>query len=230
MQELSRHLNDRNSVPPMVNAAMAHLNLVMVHPFKDGNGRMARVLQSLVLAVAGVQTAPEFCSIEEYLGRNTGAYYDILEMVRQGSWHPANDALAWVRFNLVAHYRQAITVLRRARQAERLYVLAEREVGRARLLERMTDPMFHSLSGLRLNNSVYRDLAGVNDATASRDLKALVDARLLVPIGEKRGRSYVPVNRLVEVHAEVRATLPAELSADIDPYKEEGRAEQLVLA
>ena len=53
---------------------MAHLNLVMIHPFEDGNGRMSRALQSLVLARDHI-VAPEFASIEEYLGRNTPAYY-----------------------------------------------------------------------------------------------------------------------------------------------------------
>ena len=48
-------------------AAMAHLHLVSVHPFRDGNGRIARIVQSLVLAREGL-LAPEFVSIEEYLG------------------------------------------------------------------------------------------------------------------------------------------------------------------
>jgi Fic family protein len=56
--------------PVFVRAAMAHLNLVMIHPFRDGNGRMVRALQTLVLAREQI-LAPEFSSIEEWLGRNT---------------------------------------------------------------------------------------------------------------------------------------------------------------
>ena len=89
---------------------MAHLNLAMIHPFKDGNGRMARVLQTLVLARERAGR-PEFSSIEEYLGRNTDAYYAILQQVGQGRWNPHRDALPWVRFCLIAHYRQAATLL-----------------------------------------------------------------------------------------------------------------------
>ena len=59
-----------NEEPPLVTAAMAHLNLAMIHPFSDGNGRMARCLQTLVLARTGTLASP-FSSIEEYLGRNT---------------------------------------------------------------------------------------------------------------------------------------------------------------
>ncbi len=46
----SNSMEDSDAHPAMIRAAMAHLNLVMVHPFKDGNGRMARALQTLVLA------------------------------------------------------------------------------------------------------------------------------------------------------------------------------------
>ena len=49
-----------------VRAAMAHLHVVSVHPFRDGNGRISRIVQSLVLARQGL-LAPEFSSIEEYL-------------------------------------------------------------------------------------------------------------------------------------------------------------------
>ena len=69
----------------MVRAAMAHLNLVMIHPFRDGNGRMARCLQTYVLACEQI-VSPVFSSIEEYLGRNTPAYYNILDEVGGGSW------------------------------------------------------------------------------------------------------------------------------------------------
>ena len=93
-------------------AAMVHLNLAMIHPFKDGNGRMARALQTLVLARNGLVN-PVFCSIEEWLGRNTDVYYRILAETGKGSWSPQNDALPWVRFCLVAHYQQADTLKKR---------------------------------------------------------------------------------------------------------------------
>ncbi len=59
------------------------LHFTMIHPFRDGNGRMARYLQTLVLARDRV-VAPVFSSIEEFLGRNTQAYYRVLE-----EWEPA---------------------------------------------------------------------------------------------------------------------------------------------
>ena len=113
-QELCEELSkdDEVAATQMIRAAMAHLNLAMIHPFSDGNGRMARCLQTLVLARGGVLT-PTFSSIEEYLGRNQQAYYDVLALVGRGHWERGGDARPWVRFCLTAHYRQARSVARR---------------------------------------------------------------------------------------------------------------------
>jgi Fic family protein len=202
---------------PLVRAAMAHLNLVMIHPFKDGNGRMARCVQALVLAREGV-LVPEFCSIEEYLGRNEAAYYDVLHEVGRGSWQPANDARPWVRFCLVAHYRQALTVLRRSKEAERLWLVAEREVAAHGLPERMVDPLFFALSGRRLRNATYRQVQDVSPNLASRDLTELVRAGLLDATGEKRGRYYEPVERLKRASVGIRREVRKDHPVDADPY------------
>jgi len=54
MAELVTGLRAASAVDPLIRAAMAHLNLVMIHPFRDGNGRMARALQTLVLSRGGI--------------------------------------------------------------------------------------------------------------------------------------------------------------------------------
>ncbi len=78
---------------PIVRAAMAHLHVTSIHPFRDGNGRVSRVIQSLVLAREGLMS-PEFSSIEEYLGENTPAYYAALREVQAGGYRPERDAPA----------------------------------------------------------------------------------------------------------------------------------------
>jgi Fic family protein len=187
----------------MVRAAMAHLNLVMIHPFRDGNGRMARCLQTLVLARQGVLT-PDFCSIEEYLGRNTPAYYDVLSEVGGGRWQPDRDARGWLRFCLKAHYRQARTLLRRAEEAEQRWEALEAEASRRGLSERTIAALFNAALGYRIRNATYRAQADVSELVASRDLRALVEAGLLEPRGERRGRFYLRSAALAEVEASIR--------------------------
>ena len=179
----------QDNVPVYVRAAMAHLNLVMIHPFRDGNGRMARCLQTLVLSRDQV-AAPVFSSIEEFLGHNTDDYYAVLAVTADGRWQPARDTTAWVRFNLRAHHIQAQTVQARNAETATLWNGVEALVGREGLPERSVPAVFDAAYGLRLRRSSYERSTGVEPRTATRDLAALVSAGLLLAEGEKRGRQY----------------------------------------
>jgi Fic family protein len=203
MDELIASLTAADGQPDLVRAAMAHLNLVMIHPFADGNGRMARCLQSLVLARTGALAAP-FSSIEEYLGHNTRAYYDVLAEVGGGAWQPERDAGPWIRFCLTAHFRQATTLLRRTREMGRLWELLEGEAGKRRLPERMILALADAALGHRVRNATYRSAADVSEHAAGRDLKILVDQGLLLSEGEKRGRFYLAAPFLRELREKVR--------------------------
>jgi Fic family protein len=203
MEELVGSLNAQSTLPVVVRAALAHLNLVMIHPFSDGNGRMARALQTLVLARDGL-LAPAFSSIEEYLGRNTAEYYGVLAEVGRGAWHPEHDALPWIKFCLTAHYRQAETVLRRSQEAGRLWTELEVAVKGRGLQERMILALHDAAFGYRVRNTTYRKAAEVSDAVASRDLGQLVAAGFLVAQGEKRGRIYVAGEWLKKLRADTR--------------------------
>jgi Fic family protein len=206
---------------PTVRAAMAHLNLTMIHPFSDGNGRMARCLQSLALARDGI-VSPEFASIEEYLGRNTRQYYAVLAEVGQGRWNPGRSAHPWLRFCLTAHYRQAQTVLRRVRETEALWDGCERLVAAHSLSGRSVAALCDAARGRRLRRSLYVKLVRsgtgeeISDKVATRELQALVAAGLLEALGAKRGRTYRPTAELAGVWRSIREQRPSR--PDDDPY------------
>jgi Fic family protein len=211
-----------SSAQVLVRAAMAHLNLVMVHPFRDGNGRMARALQTLVLAREQIM-APVFSSIEEYLGRNTQPYYDVLAQVGQGHWNPQRDARPWLRFCLTAHYHQVRTQLRRIEETERLYAACTEVAENHGLPERTTGALVEAAYGLRLTHATYKRIvevtAGemVSSLTTSRDLRALVDAKLLEAIGQTRGRHYIGEPSLRAERERIQSTrAPKETS---DPFE-----------
>jgi Fic family protein len=211
MRELLSTLQKpRADLPVLVRAAMAHLNLVMIHPFSDGNGRMARCLQTLVLAREGILER-HFCSIEEYLGANTSDYYATLIEVGRGAWHPGNDTRQWIRFNLTAHYRQAMTLLRRTREIQRIWDQLEVEVQQRGLPDRAIFALADAAIGLSVRNSTYRAAADISENLASRDLKMLCDHGLLRPEGEKRGRVYtagLPVVAIRRRAEEPRGDVP----------------------
>ena len=213
---------EESQAPVLVRAAVAHLNLVMVHPYRDGNGRMARALQTLVLAREQI-VAPVFSSIEEYLGRNTQAYYDVLADVGRGSWNPSGSTEPWIRFCLTAHYHQAMTHLRRIEEAEGLWVSASKLAAENGLPERATAALHDAAHGIRLRNATYRRLVAetlgeeISDLTASRDLKAIVDANLLKAVGQGRGRYYLPMAIVVDLRVKVRETRPPR--SMVDPFE-----------
>lgn len=205
--------------PVLLKAAMAHLNLAMIHPFSDGNGRMARCLQTLVLARDRV-IAPVFSSIEEFLGRNTDTYYAVLEEVGAGAWHPERDARRWLRFCLHAHYSQANTTMRRREEIERIWTSCLELTESHGLPERCAAGLMDATFGLRIRRGTYRASAEaavgepISDLTATRDLKAMVDNRLIEAIGERRGRYYLAGGTLTSLREEIRAGRPPKLADD----------------
>jgi Fic family protein len=209
-----------DSAPCLIHAAMAHLNLVMIHPFRDGNGRMARCLQSLVLARSGI-ISPVFMSVEEYLGHNTSAYYDILAEVGTGKWCPAADARPWLRFTLTAHLRQARTMLRRVKETERLWFELENVISQHGLPERTINALFDAAQRLRVRNSTYRAAVAdsgdeITEQTASRDLADLVGNGLLVAHGKARGRHYTAGTAIADLRKAITAT--RDPRDDSDPF------------
>ncbi|GAA2109880.1 Fic family protein [Actinomadura alba] len=224
MAELSDRLGQENGCADLVvvRAAMAHLNLVMIHPFRDGNGRMARCLQSLVLARDGI-LSPIFMNVEEYLSRNTPAYYEVLAKVGQGRWKPDGDTRPWLRFMLIAHLRQARTLARRIDESGRLWIELDRLAARHKLHERMLTALFDAVMGLRVRNSTYRAAlkrsgeGTIAEITASKDLRQLSDAGLLEPRGANRGRFYVGTGELIGLRrAIVESRDPRD---DSDPFE-----------
>jgi Fic family protein len=213
MQELVKSLNKSSATPATIRAAMAHLNLTMIHPFKDGNGRMARCLQSLVLGREGV-LEPEFSSIEEYLGRNTQDYYDVLSRVGQGNWHPTHDARPWIRFCLTAHYRQAQTIAQRVHEIQKVWDELEIELKKRGLPYRCIFALADATNGWQVRNSTYRTIAEISENLASRDLKTLVDKELLISTGEKRGRVYVAAPILQDLRKRTKSLIEVD-----DPFQ-----------
>jgi Fic family protein len=175
MEALAASLHTGHGSDPIVRSAMAHLNLVMIHPFRDGNGRMARALATLVLSRSDIGE-PEFSSIEEWLGANTEDYY---------------SAHLWLAFILRAHHIQAQTLARRVAEAGQTWAELEELTAEHGLHERALDPMYDAVLGYRTRRSAYAKRAEVTEQSATRDLAALTAAGIMAAHGTGRGRHYV---------------------------------------
>lgn len=176
---------DSTGTDVVVKAAMAHLNVTSVHPFRDGNGRVSRIVQSLVLARQGM-ISPEFSSIEEYLGDHTADYYAALREAQGGSYQPERDATGWVSFCVGAHIAQARQRLAQIEEAALRWERLEDLVAERGWPDRLTIALEQSLLGAT-DRTKYSGEADVSPATASGDFRRLLDAGLVEQTG--RGRS-----------------------------------------
>jgi len=187
----------------VVRAAMAHLHVVSVHPFHDGNGRLSRIVQSLVLARDGL-LSPEFASIEEYLGAHTPAYYAALQETHGDRYDPTRDAGGWVAFCVEAHLVQARRRLDQIRKAGERWERLEHLVAQRRWPDRLVIALEQSLFG-GCDRTGYAREAGVSPATASADLRRMVDAGLLLQRGQGPATRYEPSDALREAVAATRS-------------------------
>jgi Fic family protein len=195
MGEVIRWLGSGDlEVHVVVRAAMAHLHVVSVHPFRDGNGRVSRIVQSLVLALGGL-LAPEFVSIEEYLGAHTDAYYAALRAVQGGSYQPQRDARPFVRLCVEAHLEQARRRLLQLDQAAARWSYLERLVEERGWPDRLSVALEQSLFD-GTDRASYSAEAGVSAPTASNDLRRLVDAGLVTQFGRGPTTRYLASEQL----------------------------------
>lgn len=178
----------------VVRAAMAHLHVVSVHPFADGNGRISRIVQSLVLARDGLM-APEFGSIEEYLAQHVADYYAALNEAHGPTYQPGRDVGGWVSFCVEAHLAQARQRLVQIEAAAARWARLEEIVGSYNWPDRLVVALEKVLSG-DLGRSTYATGAEVSPATASADLRRLLDTGLVTQVGRGRNTRYAPSESL----------------------------------
>jgi Fic family protein len=192
--ELLAWLSDFDGPVPVA-AAVAHVSLAAIHPFRDGNGRTARVVASLVMCRAGYH-APYFTSLEEWWGRHLPEYYAAFGCLGD-LWQPTRDVTPFVAAHVCAQTTQVEALsLRQATDRSVWTVLADMAVHDLSLAERTTHALYDAFLAREVTNRYYRGLADVSDVTASHDLGKLVAAGVLGRRGAGRRSHYVSTQRL----------------------------------
>jgi Fic family protein len=94
MMALERYLARPSELPPLVRTAMVHYHFEAIHPFRDGNGRVGRLLMTLMLCTEGLLPTP-MLYLSAFLERHRAEYYTrLLEVSTRGDWN------GWVEFVL----------------------------------------------------------------------------------------------------------------------------------
>jgi Fic family protein len=179
--------NSAAGIDPVLAAGLAHLWFVTVHPFDDGNGRIARAISDMMLA-RSENSSQRFYSMSAQIRQECNAYYDILEATQKGTL----DVTPWMDWFLGCLGRAidgAPTVLggvlAKARFWERIQGVPLNDRQRL-ILNRLLD----SFDG-KLTTSKYATLAKCSPDTALRDILPLVEKGILVRSGAGgRSTSY----------------------------------------
>ena len=192
--EVTRFLDWANAATPepaLIKAGLAHLWLVTLHPFDDGNGRISRAVGDLLLARAD-GSPQRFYSLSAQIQRERKAYYDVLEASQQATL----DVTAWLAWFLGALLRTLQSaqhtldgVLRKARFWQR-WAQAPLNQRQVKLLNRLLD----GFDG-KLTSSKWAAIAKCSPDTALRDIQALIT---LGALGQAAGGGRSTAYELVD--------------------------------
>lgn len=175
--ELEGYIQHRNSYPELVRLALIHYQFEAIHPFEDGNGRIGRLLTSLLLVSWHLLPAP-LLYLSAFFEKNRQYYYDLLLNVsRRGAWNE------WVNFFLKGVENQARDAVKRANRLQDLRDRWQQELIRkdepARLLE-LVDRLFASPYQ---TVSTAQAFLNVTNRTARLYINRLVEDGILTSVG-----------------------------------------------
>lgn len=166
---------DAEGIDPVLKAGIAHLWFVTIHPFEDGNGRIARAIADMQLA-RSERSPQRFYGMSAQIRTERNAYYDILEATQKGDL----DITAWLEWFLACLSRAfdgAETVLASVLLKAKFWKLHAGESFNARqrkVLNRLLD----GFEG-KLTSSKWAGLAKTSQDTASRDIDNLLNRHIL---------------------------------------------------
>ncbi len=188
MREFTYWINrqGKEDLHPLLKAGIAHYELVHIHPFFDGNGRVARALATLILFLDGYDIR-RFFSFEEYYDKDAVIYYEHLQKASAGnltSWLEYFTYGAAIEFDKVRE-----KVLRLSKDAK----LKERFGGRQIFLtERQVKIIEYMQEVGQLQNKLFSTLfPDVSEDTVLRDIQELIKNNLIKKVGSTKAARYV---------------------------------------
>ena len=176
-------------ISPVIKAGIAHLHLVAVHPFIDGNGRTARLLSTLVLQRLGYGFR-KLLSLDSFYQQNRNRYIDALKSTLGDKFTSDYDCTEWLNFFTGSILLQA-QLLEQKLTDWRIFIEdIHRKFAGTGLSERQIDAMIYTVRMGYITRKYYAEITGVSLVTASRDLASLVARGLLKPEGKGRNQIY----------------------------------------
>ena len=183
MRELSESFIDainRKEIDPLLLISAFIFDFVSIHPFRDGNGRMSRLLTLLLMYRSGFVVG-KYISIEMYIEKSKDAYYEALFKSSQG-WHDdTNDYKPFVKYYLsviLAAYKDF---------SKRVDMLLDKKLSKADRVKRVFDTKLGKIS----KNDIHLLYPDISPKTIEKALKDLSNENYIEKIGQGRSTVYI---------------------------------------
>jgi Fic family protein len=183
--DLEKYLHSDDSLPPLLRVALAHVQFETIHPYLDGNGRIGRLLITLLLEHWKLLSAP-LLYLSLFFKRHRSEYYRLLSEVRSGNWTPWIDffleGVATIAGEAVDTARDVLALVAKDRQ--RLLAASGTSVVALRLLELL--PVHPVVTIPRVV-----ELLKTTKPTVGKAVQALESINVLVETsGKRRDRTF----------------------------------------
>ena len=188
MKKFLHWFNHETQLDPVLRSAIAHFWFIIIHPFDDGNGRIARALTDMLLARAE-NSGERFYSMSNQVLHERKCYYEVLQKVQ----HSTGDITEWILWFLAclknALLSTEVTIVRIIKKAE--FWERHRHTGINERQRRIINMLFDGFDG-KLQTSKWAKITKVSADTALRDIKDLIAKGILRETKESgRNTNYV---------------------------------------
>ena len=176
MQKFLNWFDTDQSVSSIIRSAVAHFWFVSIHPFEDGNGRLARILSDMLLA-RGEKSEFRFYNVSSQINKDKNHYYDILERMQHGDGD-ITEWLVWYMQKLVEALDEAETIVSTILNKSFFW----QKASSIPMTERQTQMLNLFLDGYesKITSKTWATLAKCSKDTAIRDIQDLLDKNILV--------------------------------------------------
>ena len=176
MQKFLTWFNAEEPVSSIIRSAIAHFWFVSIHPFEDGNGRLARIISDMLLA-RGEKSEFRFYNVSSQINKDKNHYYDILERMQHGDGD-ITEWLVWYMQKLIEALDEAETIVNTILNKSFFW----QKASSIPMTERQTQMLnlFLDRYEAKITSKTWATLAKCSKDTAIRDIQDLLDKNVLV--------------------------------------------------
>ena len=199
LSDLEKYIHSTSDLPPLIRIGLIHYQFEAIHPFLDGNGRVGRLLVSLLLSAWGLLPQP-LLYLSAYFEVHRQEYYDhLLSVSQKGTWE------AWLEFFLKGVDQQAKESTARLRRLGDIRLKFEEIISLERTRKTLAQALDFLIGQPIITVSQLQDGIGLNNfVTAQRYVDRLIDLGILRQLGERsRNRLFVAGEILKGIEGEL---------------------------